>query len=192
MRQRKPIALICALTLIAGTTVAQQSSPTNMPALSANESPLPSAINDSGPAKAVLKEGTEVDLKFAQSLSSKRAAVGDQVQLVLDQDVKAGDVVVVRRGAPASGTVTNAKKAGMMGRGGELSLRVDYLKAGDSRVPLRGMQGKQGADKDGVMVGMVVAFGVIGFMKHGKQAEVKEGTPLKAYVDKDVELVIGN
>lgn len=187
---RKLTSLVCLLTLIAGTTVAQQ--PTPAPALAASEAPLPSAIHDTGPAKAVLKEGTEVDLKFAQSLSSKKAAVGDQVQLVLDHDVSAGALVLVKKGAAAVGTVTNAKKAGMAGRGGELAVRVDYLRAGDFRVPLRGMQGRQGADKDGAVVGMVIAFGVLGFMKHGKQAEVKEGTPLKAYVDKDTELVIGN
>jgi hypothetical protein len=28
------------------------------------------------------------------------------------------------------------------------------------------------------------------FMKHGKQAEVKEGTPVKAFIDQDVEVAV--
>ncbi|HZI55256.1 MAG TPA: hypothetical protein VFF39_00705 [Verrucomicrobiae bacterium] len=57
-----------------------------------------------------------------------------------------------------------------------------------SKVKLRGAQGKNGDSKTGATVGLVIAFGVLGFMKHGKQAEVKEGTPVKAYVDEDVQV----
>lgn len=79
------------------------------------------------PEKRVLKEGTDVNLKFAQDLSSKTAADDDPVSLVLDQDIKIGEVVVVKAGAKAVGTITHAKKAGMMGKAGELNMRLDYL-----------------------------------------------------------------
>jgi hypothetical protein len=71
--------------------------------------------------KLVLKEGTDVKLKFSDDLSSKTASEGDPVNLVLDEDLKVDDVVVVKAGAKATGTVTNAKKAGMMGKAGELN-----------------------------------------------------------------------
>ena len=73
------------------------------------------------PSKLTLKEGTDVRLKFADDLSSKTANEGDPVNLVLDEDIKVGDVVVAKAGCKATGTITNAKKAGMMGKGGELS-----------------------------------------------------------------------
>jgi len=75
------------------------------------------------PAKLVLKEGSDVKLKFAQSLSSKTAQEGDPVNLVLDEDLKVGDVTVAKAGAKAVGTITNSKKAGMMGKAGELNTR---------------------------------------------------------------------
>src|SRR5258708_29079245 len=75
-------------------------------------------------SKLVLKEGTDVKLKFSDDLSSKTASEGDPVNLVLDEDLKVDDVVVVRAGAKATGTVSNAKKAGMMGKGRELNLRL--------------------------------------------------------------------
>jgi uncharacterized protein YodC (DUF2158 family) len=136
----------------------------------------------------MLKEGTDVKLKFAQALSSKTAAEGDAVNLVLDEDLKVGDVTVVKAGAKAVGTVTNAKKAGMMGKAGELSLRMEYLIVGDSRLKLRGSKGREGEGKVGTAVALTVLFGPIGLMKHGKNVEVKEGTPMMAYVEQDFAL----
>jgi hypothetical protein len=96
------------------------------------------------PEKLVLKEGADVNLKFAQDLSSKTVADDDPVSLVLDQDIKIGEVVVVKAGAKAVGTITHAKKAGMMGKAGELNMRLDYLIVNDGRLRLRGTKGKEG------------------------------------------------
>jgi len=201
---RKTLSVLCLLglaTTLAPVTMAQQSAaptPGSAPTPAAQETPTakpadaaaaqPVATAAATPAKVVLKEGTEVNLKFAQTLSSKTAVVGDPVDLLLDEDLTAGSAVVAKKGSHAVATITTAKKAGMMGRGGDLSLHLEYLKTGDNRVKLRGVQGRSGDDKTGATVGLVIAFGVLGFMKHGKQAEVKEGTPIKAFVDQDVEL----
>jgi hypothetical protein len=139
-------------------------------------------------AKLTLKEGTDVNLKLAQALSSKTATAGDSVELVLDQDLIVDNALVAKKGSRALATVSNAKKAGMAGKGGELNLRLEYLKAGDTKVKLRGAQAKNGDNKTGATVGLVLAFGALGFLKHGKQAEVKEGTPVKAFVDEDAQV----
>ena len=148
----------------------------------ATQSPAPAA---EAPAKLVLKEGTDVKLKFAQDLSSKTAADDDPVNLVLDEDLKVGEVTVCKAGAKAVGTITHAKKAGMMGKGGELNLRLEYLLMGDTRMILRGTKGKEGEGKVGAAVALTVIFGPSGLIKHGKNVEVKQGTPLLAYVDQD-------
>ncbi|MGO8984125.1 MAG: hypothetical protein ACLPHI_14570 [Terriglobales bacterium] len=139
-------------------------------------------------AKLVLKEGSDVKLKFADNLNSKTAEDGDPVNLILDEDLKVGDVVVVKAGAKAVGEITNAKKAGMMGKAGELNMRLEHLKAGDERVRLRGSKGKEGEGKEGATVALTVLFGPIGLIKHGKNVEIKAGTPLAAFVDQDVAL----
>jgi hypothetical protein len=194
---RKMIAIVSMFSLVAvyaPAIAAQQATPatpaaTPAPAASAAETSqtAPATPADQS-AKVTLKEGTEVNLKLAQALSSKTAVVGDSVELLLDQDLIVDKALVAKKGSRAVATVSNAKKAGMAGRGGELSLRLEYLKAGDTRVKLRGAQGKNGDNKTGATVGLVLAFGVLGFMKHGKQAEAKEGTPVKAYVDEDVQV----
>jgi hypothetical protein len=95
---------------------------------------------------------------------------------------------VAKAGSKATGTITNAKKAGMMGKAGELNMRLEHLKAGDQRVRIRGSKGKEGQGKEGTAVALTVLFGPIGLIKHGKNVEVKAGTPLLAYVDQDTSL----
>jgi hypothetical protein len=138
--------------------------------------------------KMTLKEGADVSLKFAQDLSSKTANDDDPVSLVLDQDIKIGDVVVVKAGAKAVGTITHAKKAGMMGKAGELNMRLDYLITDSGRVRLRGTKGKEGEGKVGATVALTVLFGPIGLIKHGKNVEIKQGTPLLVFTDENFEV----
>ncbi|MFZ3330515.1 MAG: hypothetical protein WA197_07790, partial [Candidatus Acidiferrales bacterium] len=138
--------------------------------------------------RVVLKEGTEVPLAFSADLNSKTAVDDDTVSMTLADDLKVGDVVVVRKGAPAVATVTNAHKAGMMGKPGELSIRLEYVKSDDQRLRLRGNKGKEGEGKVGATVALTVLFGPIGLIKHGKNVDIPEGTPLTAYVDQDYTL----
>lgn len=135
-----------------------------------------------------LKEGTEVKLKFIEAISSKTAVVDDPVTLELADDLRVGDVLVARIGSKALATVSNAKKAGMLGRGGELNIRLDSLRAGDSKVHLRGTKGREGDSKVGTAVALTVLFGPIGLIKHVKNIDITPGTPLTAYVADDIAL----
>jgi hypothetical protein len=60
----------------------------------------------------LLREGTQVPLKFAAELSSKTANEGDPVEFLLDDDLKVGESIVVSKGAHAVATVSNAKRQG--------------------------------------------------------------------------------
>ncbi len=186
----KSISLSSAMLLLCFSAVAAaQDTSTTPPPTQPTPPSAPAAQPPAQPvdpnAKLILKEGTDVKLKFAQDLSSKTATDDDPVNLVLDEDLKVGEVTVCKAGAKAVGTVTHAKKAGMMGKGGELNLRLEYLLVGDTRMRLRGTKGKEGEGKVGAAVALTVLFGPIGLIKHGKNVEVKQGTPLLAYVDQD-------
>jgi hypothetical protein len=169
---------------------AAQAVPAPVPDAVAVPATAPSAAPAAVPATAAatgltLKEGTEVPLVFAEDLNSKTAVDDDPVNMTLAEDIKVGDVVVVRKGAVALGTVTNAHKSGMLGKPGELSIRLEYLKTDERRIHLRGSKGKEGEGKVGATVALTVLFGPIGLIKHGKNVEIKEGTPLTAFVDED-------
>jgi hypothetical protein len=60
----------------------------------------------------LIREGTELSLKFESDLNSKTALDGDPVEFVLDNDLKIGETTLVKKGAHAMATVSNAKKAG--------------------------------------------------------------------------------
>jgi hypothetical protein len=157
-------------------------------AASATPAPAPADVAKVAPGKLVLAEGTDVPLVFDEDISSKTAAEGDPVAFVLADDIKVGDVVVAKAGSKAFGEVTNAKKSGMMGKAGELNVRLDYLKAGDVKVRLRGAKGKEGESGTGAAVALTVLFGPIGLIKHGSNIDIKKGTTMKVYVADDIGL----
>jgi hypothetical protein len=129
-----------------------------------------------------------VPLKFATDVNSKSAHEGDPVEFLLDEDLKVGDTVVIPKGAHAVATVSAAKKAGMMGKPGELNVQLQYLVVGNNHIHLRGTKGREGDSKTGATVALTVLFGPIGLIKHGKDVDIPPGTPLKAYVDQDIWL----
>jgi hypothetical protein len=77
----------------------------------------------------------------------------------------------------------------MMGKAGELSIRLEYLKSDDQRLRLRGNKRKEGEGKVGATVALTVLFGPIGLIKHGKNVDIPPGAPLTAYVDQDYPLL---
>lgn len=162
--------------------------PAAMPVATPAATPAAETPSPAPPTQLVLHEGADVPLKFAQDISSKTAAEGDPVVFVLDDDIKVGDVVVAKAGCKAFGEVTHASKSGMMGKAGDLSIRLTYLKVGDVKVKLRGVKGKEGESGVTGAVVLTVLFGPIGLIKHGKNVEIKQGTSLPAFVSDDITL----
>lgn len=143
----------------------------------------PAAAASSSAATYTLAEGTDVELQFSQDLSSSTSFEGDPVALTLVKDLKVGDVVVAKAGSSAYGVVTKAHKSGMMGKSGQLEIRLDYLKAGDKKIKLRQTKDKESGG--GIMGALSSPFGHV---KHGKNVEINVGDPLHAYVASDILL----
>lgn len=144
------------------------------------------------PTKLILKEGTEVNLKLAQRLTTKGAVVGEPVELVLADDLKVGDAIVVKKGARVLGAILEGKESEKQkGEAHHLKIRVDFLKAGDVKIKLRGEEAAEGKRNKKAMAAGAVALGVSGLLLASQKRYVfEEGTPVKAYVDEDVELAI--
>jgi hypothetical protein len=163
---KRLISLFLLVSLLSVTTLAGQDAP-----------------------KVTLPDGTEFTVVTTEEISSKTATEGDPLTFKVSEDVKVGDKVVIAKGALVKGSITQAKKAGMMGKGGSLGIRVDSTMTVDGQtLKLRSSKGKEGDDKTGTTVALVVLFGPLGFLKHGKNAKIKEGTPIKVYVDENKEV----
>ena len=70
-----------------------------------------------------------------------------------------------------------------------LRVRVDFLKVGDSKIPLRGEQAAVGKRNKNAMIAGSAALGLTGLLlTMGKKYQIPAGTSVIAYVDQDVEL----
>jgi hypothetical protein len=148
-----------------------------------------SASAPATPAKLVLARGTAVPFVFASDVSSKTADVGDRISLTLAEDLRAGDVVVVKKGTPAIATVTEVDPTGMGGMPGEVFFQVNSLQAGSALIKLHGAAAKEGQDKVGRAIGlMFVPMVSAGLFVHGRDAEIKQGASFTAFVDVDTLL----
>ncbi|HYK21337.1 MAG TPA: hypothetical protein VEV42_11425, partial [Pyrinomonadaceae bacterium] len=68
----------------------------------------------------VIPDGTEFTVVTIEEISSKTASEGDPLTFKVAEDVKIDGQVVIAKDTLVKGVIANAKKAGMMGRGGSL------------------------------------------------------------------------
>ena len=156
---------------------------------------LSAATRNDDPPKAenvrVIPDGFEFNVVTIDEITSKTATEGDPLTFKVAEDVKIDGQVVIAKDSLVKGTVAQAKKAGMMGRGGTLGIRVESATTIDNqKLKLRSTKGKEGDDKTGTTVALVVLFGPLGFLKKGKNAVIKPGTPIKVYTDEEKKVEI--
>jgi hypothetical protein len=121
----------------------------------------------------VLKDGTIVKLRLKEGLSSQLAQVGDRVAFTVTEDVRADDVLVIRKGSVARGTVTEARRKGLL-RGGRLTINVDAVRlanGGEARLRLARMA--------------VTGSSSAPFLGLAYQADVKPGEDMVGVIDED-------
>jgi hypothetical protein len=141
--------------------------------------------------EVVIPDGTEFTVVTTEEISSKTATEGDALSFKVAEDVKINGIVVIAKDALVKGIVASAKKAGMMGKGGNLGIRVESTTTIDNqKIKLRSSKGKEGSDKTGTTVALVVLFGPLGFLKHGKNATIKPGTNIKVFTDEEKKIQI--
>jgi hypothetical protein len=97
------------------------------------------------------------------------------------EDVKVGDVVVVVKGAAAHGSITEAKKKGMLEPGGKLTMTLEGVKAvNGQKFRVRATTGREGDDKTGKTVAVAVLAGPFALLVKGKDVVSPKGTEYTA------------
>lgn len=146
-----------------------------------DETPAPEPVV-AGPVgpEFTLKNGTTVHLKVSKSVSSASAHVGDVVALEAGEDVVVDGLLVIAKGAAATGTVTDAEAKKKLGHGGKVGVVVNSVVLSDKeKAAIRGYQEADGAS---------AATGAVIPIKSGKDVELAQGTEVLAWVDGDVHL----
>jgi hypothetical protein len=135
-----------------------------------------------------IPEGTEVRIQFDEQLSSATSSSGDTFSISTDEEIKLPDGTVIPAGYRGKGEVTSAEKNGMMGKAGQLNVRMVYVRIGDTRVRLRASKGQEGQGAVTSTVVLTVLFGPIGLLKHGHNIVIPKGQTMTAFVDGDTDV----
>jgi len=140
-----------------------------------------------GAGRAVLREGTPVQLAFVQGLSSKTAAQGAPVTFTLVSDIRIGGVTVAKAGSKVFGRTTYVRRAAAPGKSGALSIRLDYLAVGNEKVKLSGSPDKHGVSEIQYSRPYHLKW-PMGLARTGDDIAISQGTTLTVFVAEDISL----
>ncbi len=128
----------------------------------------------------ILLDSTPVRMKLGRALSSADAQVGDEVDLEVSEDVVVDGLLVIAKGANASGVVNEAEPKKALGRGGKLGVLVRSVRlANNQEAVLRSGGEAKGSSSS---AGMVIP------VMHGKDITFPKGTEITAFVNGDTRL----
>jgi hypothetical protein len=153
--------------------------------------PRVSADEMSLPRWLIISDGTPVNLRLAESISSARAQVGDLLDFIVVRDVNVDGFTVIEAGSKARGYITAVKDKRLLGIGGKISFRLDsvQLSNGD-RVGLHASQEVKGGSRTTLMIaGMIVTSLIflpatpVLLLTSGKSSTVLKSTEITAHID---------
>jgi hypothetical protein len=110
----------------------------------------PSVVSD-----GLLRAGTMLKLKTAAEARSDSAKPGDKVSLLLDQDVKVGDTVVIPKGTPVDAVLTQVATPAGPYRPGLLVVAIRSLQGVRAPIQLLGsetMEGRSGQNAEQAII----------------------------------------
>jgi hypothetical protein len=146
-----------------------------------------------------LPDGTEIQVRLDQSLSSGTARLEDRFEATVAQSVMHDGVVAIPAGTEVAGTVVRAEAAERPSRGGRLELSFDSIRFDDGRrveIKARVVSlEEEGLDKSKAGLGALIG-GILGAVVDGKKGAVIGGIlggggTVVASTGDDVELPAG-
>ncbi|MGB9407716.1 MAG: chitobiase/beta-hexosaminidase C-terminal domain-containing protein [Terracidiphilus sp.] len=141
-------------------------------------------------ADGVLRARTRLHLVTNSTVYSKTAEVGDSIGILLNQDVKLGDTIVIPKGTPVDAVITQADSSGHMGAPGDIAFEADSITVGGTTVPLFGGETLEGANHYSKVRGLILipVAGAAGLLVRGDDAEIKPGMTFTVAVAEDTPL----
>jgi len=141
----------------------------------------------------ILENGTKIRLKLVDKVSSGLNQEGDEVNFTVTEDVRLGDLILIKEGARATGIISELISRDRVGKPGKLTINLDYAKAvNGKKVPLNGTINKTGEDKVFLSVGLTVLLVVLpfGLLLRGSDATLPAGYQVQSRTDRDVKISI--
>ena len=130
-----------------------------------------------------LPAGTEIKVMTKEKISGRRVKPGQVFMMEIAENLFVGGVIAITKGTPVKAVVSEAKSPGMAGRSGRLSIYLESTKAVDGQlIKLRSAKSGKGGDRFGTAMALSYVWG-IGLLIPGKNAEIKAGTLIAAFID---------
>lgn len=197
------LSVSCALPL---TASAEDTSTPSVTQESVVKTELPSGVNriqllKSGETTATVKassvvaghayipKDTNINLELIDPISSKKSKEGNTFRLKTIENLLINDVVVIPANQEVLGTITKARKNGMLGRKGRLEFKIYSIKTINGvNVPLTAeVKGKGHSDNGAVAVAAAVSL-VGGLFMKGTNIYYEPGQKFVAVVSTDTDL----
>jgi hypothetical protein len=143
-------------------------------------------------ADNVLRTGTPIELKMAETLTTKgkKLEAGYLAHLEVLDPVLVNGVVVIPAGSPAVAEITDVRNKGMWGKSGRIAARMLYVTVGDRKIRLRGVFDDKGVTGTAGVVAAIAFLPVAGFFTTGTSATLPLGGAVHGFVDEDVTLAV--
>ena len=78
----------------------------------------------------------------------------------------------------------------MMGKAGQLSVRLDYVRIGNTKVRLRSNQSHEGRSNQTNAIVLSLLVTPLFLLMHGKDATIPKGQTVVGYVDDDASVTL--
>lgn len=139
--------------------------------------------------EVILESGTKIRLKTVDPISTRYNNEGDEVNFVVVEDIRVGDVVLIKEGSRATALISELTPRGRVGKSGKMLITLDTVRAvNGKRVPLTASITKKGEDK--IVLSAALSFLVcpLFLLLRGKEAQIPQGYQVTSRVDRDVLL----
>lgn len=190
-------ALSSALLAGAAPAVAQTApAPSTAPAATLAPAPATAPVVVAAAAAVpdpnVLRTGTPINFKMAETITTKgkKLEAGYLAHLEVMDPVLVNGIVVIPAGSPAVAEVTDVRNKGMWGKSGRINARMLYVTVGDRKIRLRGVFDDKGVTGTAGVVAAVAFLPVAGFFTTGTSATLPLGAAVHGFIDEDVNLTV--
>lgn len=141
----------------------------------------------------ILENGTTIPLKLVDNISSGTFNEGDQVNFVVEEDIKIGEIVLIKEGTRAAGYISELTSRGRIGKPGHITINFDHIKSvNGKKIPLTGQLIRKGNDKLVLTVALGICLTPLFLLMRGTDATLPAGYKVQARVDRDTVINLDN
>ena len=147
---------------------------------------------------AILTRDSLIKVRTTSPINSTRNKAGDPIEVIVDQDVFIGSVLIIPRGAKGTGTVTKVSPARNFGRDARLEISIDSINCIDGNTISTFIGDKatketlSATKATGASVAGIAVLGPVGIIGgafvSGKNIDIPAGTQLYVQTSTDEDL----